>query len=315
MRLAELWLDEVCAFPAGHASRPRPGAAPSGSRPTLPAWRALVDPVAGKVVDSMGSMLTGEGGPMAQLGAMPEQAAALAGPMQQMMRSIGGAMFGTQIGQAIGGLALEVVGSTDVGLPLTTGGVAALLPANVSAFGDGLEVPDDQVRLYLALREAAHQRLFAHVPWLQAHLVDAVAAYARGITVDTARLEEAVGSIDPSDPGLAAGGAHRRAVRARGHPGAEGRARPARDRARAGRGLGRRGRRRRRHLAAAGRVRAARDRTTAARQRRPGRGRPSPPWSGSSCGRGGCGRRRPCGGRCSPTAASTAATPSGPTPT
>jgi putative hydrolase len=27
-----------------------------------------------------------------------------------------------------------------------------------------------------------------------------VAAYARGITVDTARLEEAVGSIDPSDP-------------------------------------------------------------------------------------------------------------------
>jgi putative hydrolase len=61
-------------------------------------------------------------------------------------------------------------------------------------------VPADQVRLYLALREAAHQRLFAHVPWLRAHLVDAVAAYARGITVDTARLEEAVGSIDPTDP-------------------------------------------------------------------------------------------------------------------
>jgi putative hydrolase len=61
-------------------------------------------------------------------------------------------------------------------------------------------VPTDQVRLYLALREAAHQRLFAHVPWLRAHLVDAVGAYARGITVDTNQLEEAMGRIDPSNP-------------------------------------------------------------------------------------------------------------------
>ncbi len=199
MRLADLWLDEVTAFPAGTFAV-KAWSRAEWVEATLPAWRELVDPVAGKVVDSMGTMLAGEGGPMAQLGAMPEQAAALAGPLQQMMRSIGGAMFGTQIGQAIGALALEVVGSTDVGLPLAPAGTAALLPANVTAFGAGLEVPADQVRLYLALREAAHQRLFAHVPWLRAHLVDAVAAYARGITVDTARLEEAVGSIDPTDP-------------------------------------------------------------------------------------------------------------------
>jgi putative hydrolase len=199
VRLAELWLDEVCAFPAG-ASSVTAWSRAEWVEKTLPAWRELVDPVAGKVVESMGSMLSAEGGPMAQLGAMPEQAAALTGPLQQMMRSIGGAMFGTQIGQAIGGLALEVVGSTDVGLPLTQGGSAALLPANVTAFGAGLEVPADQVRLYLALREAAHQRLFAHVPWLRAHLVDAVAAYARGITVDTSRLEEVVGTIDPTNP-------------------------------------------------------------------------------------------------------------------
>ena len=35
--------------------------------------------------------------------------------------------------------------------------------------------------LYLALREAAHQRLFAHVPWLREHLIAAVADYGRGI--------------------------------------------------------------------------------------------------------------------------------------
>ncbi len=205
MRLAELWLDEASAFPSGVAG----AAAWSRSEwvtATLPAWQQLVDPIAAKVVDSMGSMIGGEGGPMTRLGLPPEQLealsgmAALTGPMQQMMRSVGGAMFGSQIGQAIGSLALDVVGSTDVGVPLSPDGRAALLPANVAAFGAGLEVPIDQVRLYLALREAAHHRLYASVPWLRGHLVDAVASYARGIHVDPARLEEAMGSIDPSDP-------------------------------------------------------------------------------------------------------------------
>lgn len=205
MRLAELWLDEASAFPSGVAG------ASAWSRAewveaTLPAWQELVDPLAAKVVDSMGTMFGGEDGPMTRLGLPPEQLeaisamAALTGPMQQMMRSVGGAMFGSQVGQAIGSLAVDVVGSTDVGLPLSPDGRAALLPANVAAFGAGLEVPADQVRLYLALREAAHHRLFASAPWLRGHLMEAVAAYARGIHVDPARLEEAMGSIDPSDP-------------------------------------------------------------------------------------------------------------------
>jgi putative hydrolase len=207
MRLAELWLDEATAFPSG-ATAVAAWSRAEWVEATLPAWRELVDPVAGKVVDSLGSMLTGESGPLAgglpgMAGLPAEQMAAMsqmAGPLQQMMRSIGGAMFGTQLGQAIGSLAVEVVGSTDVGLPLAGAGRAALLPANVAVFGEGLEVPADQVRLYLALREAAHHRLFAHAPWLRAHLVDAVAAYARGITVDAGRLEEAMGSVDPTDP-------------------------------------------------------------------------------------------------------------------
>ncbi len=199
LRLAELWLDEACAFPSGGPTVLAWSRA-EWVEATLPAWRELVDPIAAKAVDTMGGMLAGDGGPMAALGAAPDQIAAMTGPLQQMMRSIGGAMFGTQVGQAVGALAGEVVGSTDVGLPLAPAGTAALLPANVTALGAGLEVPADQVRLYVALREAAHQRLFAHVPWLRAHLLDAVAAYARGISVDTGRLEEAMRGVDPSDP-------------------------------------------------------------------------------------------------------------------
>jgi uncharacterized membrane protein YgcG len=38
------------------------------------------------------------------------------------------------------------------------------------------------------------------VPWLRAHLFGAVEGYARGIKVDTGRLEEAVGQLDPTQP-------------------------------------------------------------------------------------------------------------------
>ena len=114
MRLAELWLDAACAFPAA-STTVKAWSRAEWVEATLPAWRELVDPLAGRVVDSMGAMLGGAGGlggiggaggpdnPLAQLGAMPEQAAALAGPMQQMMRSIGGAMFEGPVAQeAIG---------------------------------------------------------------------------------------------------------------------------------------------------------------------------------------------------------------------
>ncbi|MFG3154156.1 zinc-dependent metalloprotease [Streptomyces sp. NPDC048219] len=186
VRLADLWLDDATALPSGA------GSAVAWSRAewveaTLPAWRELVDPVAERVGTAMGDVL-------------PEEMQAMAGPLIGMMRSMGGAMFGTQIGQAVGVLAGEVVGSTDVGLPLGPAGKAALLPVNIEAFGKDLGVPQEEVRLYLALREAAHQRLFAHVPWLRSHLFGAVDGYARGIKVDTAKLEDVVGQFDPQNP-------------------------------------------------------------------------------------------------------------------
>jgi putative hydrolase len=93
-----------------------------------------------------------------------------------------------------------MVSSTDIGLPLGPEGTAALLPSGVATFGAGLSVDLDEVRLFLALREAAHQRLFAHVPWLRQHLLGAVEAYASGITVDLSKLRDAMPEIDISDP-------------------------------------------------------------------------------------------------------------------
>ncbi|TAM84064.1 MAG: zinc-dependent metalloprotease, partial [Jatrophihabitans sp.] len=125
-------------------------------------------------------------------------------PIGPIMTQLGGLMFGAQVGQGLAALSREIVSASDVGIPLGPPGIAALVPENVQAFGEGLERPDDEVRLYLALREAAHQRLFAHVPWLGQRLLDAVESFARGITVDLSAIEHAMGQamegVDPTDP-------------------------------------------------------------------------------------------------------------------
>jgi putative hydrolase len=207
IRTADLWLEDATTLPTGI----RIAQAWSRSEwveATLPVWSKLCDPIAARAVEAMGGMLTED--PEELAGELPpEMRSAMTaltggfgalGGLGQMMRRIGGMMVGGQTGAAVGALAQEVVSSTDVGLPLGPAGTAALLPVNVKAFGDGLSVSEDEVRLFLAMREAAHHRLFAHVPWLRARLLGAVEDYARGITVDANALREAMPQIDPSNP-------------------------------------------------------------------------------------------------------------------
>ena len=49
-----------------------------------------------------------------------------------MLSNLSRQMFAAQLGQAVGTLATEVVGATEVGLPLTEPGLVALLPGNVA---------------------------------------------------------------------------------------------------------------------------------------------------------------------------------------
>ena len=190
IRLADLWLDDVTDLPSGVRSIEAWTRLEWLER-TLPVWTSLCDPVAARVVAAMSSAIPAE-----QLQAFGGSGNPLAGIMNQ----IGGVMFGAHVGQGLGGLAHEVVSATDIGIPLGPSGVAALVPQNVAGFGAGLERPADEIRLYLALREAAHQRLFAHVPWLRQRLLDTVESYSRGITLDMSAIESAVQGVDPMNP-------------------------------------------------------------------------------------------------------------------
>jgi putative hydrolase len=207
LRVADLWLEDVTSFPTGIRAT-QAWSRSEWVEATLPVWSKLCDPIAAKAVDAMGGLLTEDpeelGGelPPELRSAMTAMTGGMAGlgGLSEMMRRIGGLMVGGQTGAAIGALAREVVSSTDVGLPLGPEGTAALLPASVADFGAGLSVDPDEVRLFLALREAAHHRLFAHVPWLRARLLSAVEDYARGIAVDASALREAMPQIDPANP-------------------------------------------------------------------------------------------------------------------
>jgi putative hydrolase len=58
----------------------------------------------------------------------------------------------------------------------------------------------DQVHLYLAVRELAHARLFRHAKWLRLNLISAIQDFARGISIDVARVEDIAGNFDPQNP-------------------------------------------------------------------------------------------------------------------
>ena len=73
------------------------------------------------------------------------------------------------------------------------------MPMAVNEFARSLGIDDSEVRLYLAVREAALHRLYSSVSWLSDRVVTLVAAYANGISVDLSGLQEIAGQFDPSD--------------------------------------------------------------------------------------------------------------------
>lgn len=228
--VANLWLDEVTAISASDLSAVALSRAEWVDR-TMPTWGKIVGPVARAVNEAMTSALRGQlgeftermesgempelpgmpgmpgmpgasgGGPMGALGAFgPGGMGAFMQQLEPMLEKMSASMFGAQIGQAVGTLAGDVVGGTEVGLPLLPSGSVAILPANVSRFSEGLEVDEAQVLLYVAVREAARARLFADVPWLGPQLLAVVQAYASDISIDTEGIEAKLTGIDPSDP-------------------------------------------------------------------------------------------------------------------
>ncbi|WP_037362246.1 zinc-dependent metalloprotease [Nakamurella lactea] len=186
VQLAELWLDAATSMPV--ATRTATAwSARQWVEQTMPNWQALCTPIAERVASSWTESL-------------PQEMASQVGPLLGMLGSMGAMTFGTQLGQGLAQLSGEVLTSTDVGLPLGPSGTAALLPRAIAEFSQGLSIDEDQVRLYLAAREAAHHRLYAAAPWLRDRVIALVQAYASGIAVDFSEMEDLAQKFDPQNP-------------------------------------------------------------------------------------------------------------------
>jgi putative hydrolase len=189
--LATLWLGEATTI----SDLPTPPQAVSRGgwvEATMPVWQELAEPVATSIADALTDAMRTQA---------PAEMQSLIQGAGRVMRTIGGGLFATQLGQVIGRLSLEVVAGGDVGIPLMPAGSAAILPQNFADFGRDLEVPEDQLALYLATRELAHARLFRHARWLRLHVIAQITEFARGVHVDTSALEDLASRFDPANPG------------------------------------------------------------------------------------------------------------------
>jgi putative hydrolase len=191
LHVASLWLDEVTSI-SELTTEPRLMSRQEWVTATMPVWTQLAEPVANSIANSLTEVLRQNA---------PEDMDEMIQGASQLMRNVGGTLFAMQLGQVVGQLSSEVVSGGDVGIPLLDSSVAAaVVPQNILGFGAGLDIPVDQIQLYLAVRELAHARLFRHAKWLRLQLLTSITEFAAGIRIDTDRLEELAENFDPNNP-------------------------------------------------------------------------------------------------------------------
>ena len=72
------------------------------------------------------------------------------------------------------------------------------MPEAIESLTEGLELPRSEIITFLAAREAAHHRLFSHVPWLASQLLNAVEAFAKGMKIDMSGIEDFARGFNPA---------------------------------------------------------------------------------------------------------------------
>lgn len=196
LSVADLWLDPVTDFTLRGVER-EAWTRVEWIDQTLPAWKEIFNPVAKNVARAMSEAMSDQ---FESPESMPEEMSGLMGSIGTLIPKMSAMSFGAQVGQGLSAMAKEIFGTSDTGFPLTETGVTALVPTNIASFAEGLDEDFAAVEQYIAVREVAHARLMASVPWLRHDLSLAIMRYAEEIAIDADAIAEAARSIDPADP-------------------------------------------------------------------------------------------------------------------
>jgi len=190
LQIAELWLQEATDIAQGQTA-PKIMSRREWALATIGVWTQFAEPVAGSIANALTAALQE---------AAPEEIEGMLPSATRIVRNVGGTLFAMQLGNVVGQLAGEVLSGGDIGIPLLDDGQAAVLPQNTADFARSLELPLDQVEIWVGVRELAHARLFRHARWLRLQLLTAIGDYSREIRIDTDRLQDVVEDFDPANP-------------------------------------------------------------------------------------------------------------------
>jgi putative hydrolase len=210
--LANTWLDTEILFPASVMPSQSAWSKRDWLDESVTGWQQLIEPLALGMADALGNVITNANSSlpiefMGRAEQSPAQQEAMKLMLAQILRGFMGTLIATQLGQAIGMLANSITGANDVAIPLLkTNTGSHLIQQNINEWAEGLGIDQEQVTIYLSLREAAASRLFANSTWLQNYIKDLITAYGKGISIDvesiTRQAEEAMasGDIDMNNP-------------------------------------------------------------------------------------------------------------------
>jgi putative hydrolase len=187
--IAELWLDEATSLPQ-LTTTPKLVTRELWVGDSIALFQELSQPVASRMADALSENLETN---------MPEELSGMLAGAGGMLRSAGGTIFAMQLGQTLGKLSREVLSGGDLGLPFFTEQRAVFVPQNVNEFAKDLEIPKDQLLIFLAIRELSHARLFKQSKWLRDSVVSQIINYASGISIDSERMSELAEGFDFSD--------------------------------------------------------------------------------------------------------------------
>jgi putative hydrolase len=190
VRTGELWLDQVTSLPQAQ------GRARALS---LEEWVHLacgsaglgvyVEPVAEGMREALGRQLP------EQLAQMGGGSGAGGGPLGQALDSLGAMMYGVQLGAVAGHLAGQLLGTYDLGLPTLEPRLVGTVGDTARRFAGEYGFDQTELRYWLALRESAHRRLFAGLPWLREHVAGLIRRFAADADFDPGGLMEQLGGM------------------------------------------------------------------------------------------------------------------------
>ena len=194
--VAEMWLDQVTVLGAVEG--------PARALDTE-TWTRMAVSSAGlgvyvePVARGMGTALS-RGLPEELQGMMGGQAG-MASAMSQAMGAIGAMLYGVQVGTIAGHLAGQLLGCYDLGVPTVEPRTVGTVGGTARRFAEDYGFDETEFRYWLALREAAHRRMFGGVGWLRGHVSELIEQFAADADFDPGSLLESFGGMgfDPSN--------------------------------------------------------------------------------------------------------------------